>query len=234
MIKAVFFDLYNTLLGYEPSREEIEAQILSSFGIEVAPEALHRPLLKADEFFFTENALLKMNERSKDDVTALYTRYQTVLLKEAGIEPSRELIGGILRKWQTVKFKQVLYDDVLPTLNELKGRGLILGLISNIDRDITALFDELGLAPLLEVIVTSQETGHTKPHPAIFQEALRRARVKPQETMFVGDQYQIDVLGAEKVGMKGVLIDRGDHFNENEVGDHLRIQNLHQLKEHLS
>ena len=232
MIKAVFFDLYNTLLGYEPSREKIEAQILSSFGIEVAPEALHRPLLKADEFFFTENALLRMSERSKEDVTALYARYQTVLLKEAGIEPSRGLIGGILRKWQTVKFKQVLYDDVLPALNELKGRGLILGLISNIDRDITPLFDELGLAPLLEVIVTSQETGHTKPHPAIFQEALRRARVKPQETMFVGDQYQIDVLGAEKVGMKGVLIDRGDHFNE--VSDHLRIHNLHQLKEHLS
>ena len=231
MIKAVFFDLYNTLIGYDPPRQEIEAQALSDFGIEVEPDSLHRPMLTADEFFYQENARNPLSKRSPEDVKTLYAQYQTILLKEAGIEPSAELIGGIISKWQRFNPKQVLFDDVVPTLSQLKDRGLTLGLISNIDRDITPLFEELGLASLLQVIVTSQEAGHPKPHPAIFQEALKRARVKPPEAMFVGDQYQVDVLGAEGAGLKGVLLDRGGYFTE--VTDHLRIQSLHQLLEHL-
>lgn len=231
MIKAVFFDLYNTLVGYDPPREELEARALGDFGIKVEPAALSRPMLKADEFFFQENARLRVSERPREEVQSLYAQYQVVLLKEAGIEPTDELIGGILRKWQQLKFKQVLFDDVLPTLTELKERDLILGLISNIDSDITPLFNELGLTPLLQIIVTSLEAGYAKPHPAIFKEALKRAQVEPEEAMFIGDQYQIDVLGAESVGMQGVLIDRGDHFDG--AGDQLRIQSLRQLTEHL-
>jgi putative hydrolase of the HAD superfamily len=52
MIKAVFFDLYQTLVRYEPPREEIEAKVLKNFGIEVTPEALVRPIIVADEFIY--------------------------------------------------------------------------------------------------------------------------------------------------------------------------------------
>ena len=50
MIKAIFFDLYNTLVTYDPPREEIEARVLKDFGIEVSPEVLLRPILTADDF----------------------------------------------------------------------------------------------------------------------------------------------------------------------------------------
>jgi FMN phosphatase YigB (HAD superfamily) len=56
--------------------------------------------------------------------------------------------------------------------------------------------------------------------------------VKAGEALFVGDQYQIDVLGAEKAGLKGLLLDRGGHFKG--VGDCPYIRNLNQLDEHLS
>ena len=231
MIRAVFFDLYNTLVGHDPPREELEAKALNEFGIKVEAAALRRPLLKADEFFFEENARARINDRPKEAIQSIYAQYQAVLLTEAGIEPSRELIGGIMRQWQQVNFKQVLYDDVLPTLKELKERDYILGLISNIDSDIVPLLNKLKLAPLLEIIVTSLETGYTKPHPTIFNEALKRAHVVPPEAMFVGDQYKIDVVGAANVGMQGVLIDRYNHFEED--SQYLRIQNLFKLMEHL-
>ncbi len=56
MIKAVFFDLYHTLVRYDPPREELQAKVLKDFGIEVKPELFRRPLVIADEFIYQEIA----------------------------------------------------------------------------------------------------------------------------------------------------------------------------------
>ena len=231
MIKAVFFDLYHTLVRFEPPREELQAKALKDFGIDVTPEVFRRPLVTADEFIYQEIAHTPLSKRSEEDKMALYARYQEILLKEAGIEASEQLILGLLSKMRQFNMKLVLFDDVMPALTSLKNRGLILGLISNVDHDIAPLLDELGLPSLLQVVVTSQDAGFNKPQPEIFQEALRQAGVQASEAMYVGDQYQIDVGGANKAGMKGVLLDRGDYF-ENTT-DCPRIQSLAQVVEHL-
>ncbi len=231
MIKAVFFDLYQTLVGYNPPREEIGARVLRDFGIEIKPEELSRPMTVADEYFITENARSPIRQRSPEDRAAAFTRYQALMLKEAGVKSSPKLIATIIDKWRNSSFKLVLFDDVTPVLVSLKQRGLVLGLISNVDSDITPILKDLGLAPLMDVVATSLDTGHTKPQPEIFREAVTRAGVKAGEALFVGDQYQIDVLGAEKAGLKGLLLDRGGHFKG--VGDCPYIRNLNQLDEHL-
>jgi putative hydrolase of the HAD superfamily len=133
---------------------------------------------------------------------------------------------------QQVKFERVLFDDVLPALEQLKQNGIILGLISNIDSDITPLFDKLGLTPLLQVVVTSRDSGYHKPQPEIFKEAARQAGVKVDESMYIGDQYQIDVLGAKGAGMQGVLLDRNGYFNEDTK--ELIIKDFYQLVDYLS
>jgi len=231
MIKAVFFDLYNTLVGYNPPREEIQARVLKDFGIEVSPEALLRPIITADDFIYQEHARFPLSKRSKEETMALYTQYQEIILREAGLDTSPELIAGILKKWMHSDFKMVLYDDVAPTLTHLKELGLILGLISNVDRDITPLYQELGLSAWLQVVVTSQEVGFNKPHPRIFQEALKQAGVKPSEAIYVGDQHQFDVVGANGAGMRGILLDRGGFFED--VTDCPRIRSLTQIAEYL-
>jgi putative hydrolase of the HAD superfamily len=232
MIKTVFFDLYHTLICYDPPQEETLAKVLSELGIEVTPEALRLPIVAADEFIYKEHSRLPISKRSEEDRRALFAQYQAMLLKEAGIEPTSELIGNILSRMHKIKFNRVLFDDVLPALAELKKKGLILGLISNVDSDITPLLDKLGLSQLLQVVVTSQETGYMKPQLEIFKEAARQADVKIQESMYVGDQYQIDALGAKKAGMQGILIDRNNYFND--ANETLKIKNLYQLVEYLS
>jgi len=232
VIKAVFFDLYNTLVTYDPPREEIEARILKEFGIEVSPESLLRPITIADDFIYKEHARLPMSKRSKEETTALYIQYHGIVLKEAGIEASKELIAGILGKWMSFDLKMVLFDDVVPALTDLKERGLVLGLISNVDRDIAPFYQGLGLSAWLQVMVTSQEVGFNKPHPEIFQAALKQAGVKPSEAIYVGDQYQIDVVGASKVGMLGILLDRGGFFEE--ITDCPKVRRLTEVAEHLS
>lgn len=231
MIKAVFFDLYNTLVGYDPPREEIHARVLKDFGIKVSPEALLRPVMAADAFIYQEHARYSLAKRSKEEIIAVYTQYHEIILREAGLDVSPELIAGILKKWMSSDYKMVLFDDVAPTLTQLKERGLILGLISNVDRDITPLYQEVGLSAWLQAVVTSQEAGFSKPHPGIFQAALKKAGVKPSEAIYVGDQYQFDVVGANKAGMQGILLDRNGFFED--ITDCPRIRSLTEVVEYL-
>jgi len=231
MIKAVFFDLYHTLVRYEPPQEELEAEVLKGFGIKVSPEVFRRPFVTADEFIYQEIARRPLSQRSQEEKMALYAQYQEIVLKEAGIEASEKLLSDLLEKMQQYKMKLVLFDDVAPSLSDLKERGLVLGLISNVEKDMTDTLNELGLPSWLDIVVTSLDSGFSKPRPEIFQEALRRADVKPSEAIYVGDQYQVDCVGADHAGMKGILLDRYGYFAE--IHDCLRIRSLTGVLEHL-
>ena len=224
MIKAVFFDLYQTLVRYEPPREEIEAKVLKDFGIDVSPAALARPIIVADEFIYNEIARRALSQRSKEEKIALYAQYQEVVLREAGIKCSQKVILSLLGAMQQSRMDLVLFDDVASVLADLKEKGLILGLISNIEQDMTETLTGLGLSTWLAIVVTSQDTGFNKPKPEIFREALRRAKVKPSEAIYIGDQYQVDVIGARGAGMKAILLDRGDYYQE--ITDCPRIKSL--------
>jgi len=231
MIKAVFFDLYYTLVRYEPPQEELQAQALKDFGINASPEIFRRPLITANEFIYQEIAHRPLSQRSQEEKMAIYAQYQRILLEEAGIEADEKLVLAMLGKMQQFKMKLVLFDDVAPALNDLKGKGLILGLISNVEQDMTKTLNELGLPSWLDIVVTSQDSGFNKPQPEIFQEALRQAGVQPAEAMYVGDQYQVDVIGANRAGMKGVLLDRHGYFEE--ITDCPRIRSLTEVAAHL-
>jgi putative hydrolase of the HAD superfamily len=119
----------------------------------------------------------------------------------------------------------VLYGDVPLTLKTLKQRGLILGLISNL------YISRAGLKPYLDLVVTSKEAGANKPEPPIFLLALDRAGVNASEAVYVGDQYNIDVVGARGVGINPVLIDRYDLMPG--VSDCPRIHSLTELSQYL-
>ena len=231
MIKAVFFDLYHTLVRYEPPREELQSKALKDLGIDVKPEALRRPLVAADEFIYQEIARCPLSKRSDEDKMALYMQYERVMLREAGVEASEQLVLGLLGKMREVDMKLVPFDDVVPALTDLKDRGLTLGLISNVEKDITPLLNKLGLSALLQVVVTSLDAGFGKPQPEIFQAALKMAGIQASEAIYVGDQYQVDIGGANKAGMKGVLLDRGGYMEE--TADCPRVQSLSQIVEHL-
>ena len=231
MIKSAFFDLYQTLVRYDPPREELQSRALKDFDINVRPEVFRRPIVIADQFMYQQLARSPLGQRSDEDKLALYAQYQEILLKEAGVKASRQLILGVLGKMRQFDMKLAIFDDVVPALTYLKDRGIVLGLISNVDRDVTPLLGELGLAPLLQVIVTSQEVGWNKPQPEIFYEALRRAMMQASEAIYVGDQYEIDIVGASNAGIKGLLLDRGGYVEG--TLDCPKIYSLSQVAEYL-
>lgn len=208
MIKAVFFDFYNTLVRFDPPREDLQRQALSEFGIEVPREGLLRGYAAADRFWSQENARSAVQTRTPEEQLQVYSQYEKIILEQAGHEVSLELAGRIFGRLRQLNRGLALHDDVMPTLALLQPRGLTLGLLSNIHRDLEELCQKLGLSSYFNFLLTSQEVGAEKPHPPIFLAALEKAQVQPQEAMHVGDQYYSDVLGAQGVGIKAILLDR--------------------------
>ena len=107
-----------------------------------------------------------------------------------------------------------IYDDVLPTLAELRAYGLRLGLVSNTGRDLEQFVRHHGLD--VDAALASGAHGKTKPHPTIFLAVLERLEVEPAEAVMVGDSLEEDVEGARALGMRGLLVDREDRYPEVE------------------
>jgi HAD superfamily hydrolase (TIGR01662 family) len=92
-------------------------------------------------------------------------------------------------------------------LDALRSRGLRLGLVSNTASPqwlMQPVLEQQGLVERLDAIVLSSEVGKRKPHPAIFERALEELGVQAEESLFVGDRVEADILGASRVGMKTV------------------------------
>jgi len=228
VIKAVFFDFFNTLANYHPPREQLQAAACREFGIEVEPQALREALFAGDLFYDQEIAHLPPSKRSETERMALYARYEAKILEGVGVDVSEEEALKIMAKFGALMSEAgarfVLFDDAEPALALLRSKGLTLGLISNIDRDLSSTYDELGLSSSLDVLVTSLAVGAAKPDPAIFRIALERAGVDASEAIHVGDMYHSDIMGARSAGIRPLLIDR-DGLHQG-ISDCPRISSL--------
>jgi putative hydrolase of the HAD superfamily len=91
-------------------------------------------------------------------------------------------------------------------LEGLREAGLRLGVVSNADGRVARYLETAGLADCFEVILDSAVVGIEKPDPRIFELACRELGVSPEETVYVGDTYEVDVLGARAAGIRAVLL----------------------------
>jgi len=107
-----------------------------------------------------------------------------------------------------------IFEDVLPTLAELRSHDLKLGLVSNTGRDLDAFIRHHGLD--VDAAISSGMHGKTKPHPTIFRAALERLDVEPPQAAMVGDSIDDDVEGAKAVGIRALLLDRENRYPEVE------------------
>jgi putative hydrolase of the HAD superfamily len=101
-----------------------------------------------------------------------------------------------------------LYEDVPAALRRLHSRGLRIGLISNTHRCLVSFQSHFDLEGLIAGAVSSSEHGYMKPHPSIFEAALKLVGVEAREALMVGDSLAHDIEGARRLGMRGILLSR--------------------------
>jgi putative hydrolase of the HAD superfamily len=208
MTRAVFFDVGNTLLYPYPSVSEVCRQVLAEAGhvrdlhaidsLMPLVDAYYEDRYREDDTFWTDEG----------ETSGVWVGMYSLLARRLGLEEDAEHLArrvydefGRADRWRA-------YNDVLPAIMRLKERGHLIGVISNWDGRLSTLLDGLGIAEMLDTIVSSAEVGLHKPDPRIFELACERVGVAPHEAVHVGDHHYADVLGASAVGMTPVLIDR--------------------------
>jgi putative hydrolase of the HAD superfamily len=139
-------------------------------------------------------------ERARVYLEALFTR--------AGVPAARmEEVSACL---QRLHHERNLWcrtaDGTREALDRLRSAGLGLGVVSNSDGRVEEALEAAGLRDRFGVVLDSSRVGVEKPDPAIFRAALAALGVRPEEALYVGDLYEVDVVGARAAGMEAVLL----------------------------
>ena len=219
MIKAVIFDLDNTLVDFMRMKEA---------AIDAAVDAM-------------VDAGLKMSKQEAKD--QIYKIYQ-----EEGIEYQRvfdrflkEQLGGIDYKIHAaaiVGYRRareaalVLYPHVNMTLTELVKRGIKLAVLSDAPRLQAWLrLCSLQLHHIFDFVLTFEDTGERKPSEIPFRKLLSLLKVAPSEALMVGDWPERDMVGAKKVGIKTVFARYGNAFATKDSGADFEIDDISEILE---
>jgi HAD superfamily hydrolase (TIGR01549 family) len=135
----------------------------------------------------------------------------TQVLRALGLHGDLESLSvRVTREWSDHQELR-LFDDVVPTLEELSAREIQLGIVSQnlaSSASLTAELRRLGVVDFFSVVLTSEECGYDKPDSRLFLRASELIGIPPRDLTHVGDDYDRDVLGARNAGITPILIDR--------------------------
>ena len=201
-VRAVFFDVDFTLIYPGPTFQgEGYQRFCARHGIEVDPARFTDAVLGASEILNEEQ-----DHVYDPDIFVRYTRKIIEGMGGTGSQLDACAIE-IYDEWAACQHF-VLYDDVTPVLKDLASRGIKVGLISNSHRSMASFQQYFELHGLIAAALSSSEHGYLKPHPSIFESALKLLDVTAAESVMVGDSVAHDIEGARRVGMRGILVHR--------------------------
>ncbi len=221
--RAVFFDVDFTLIYPGPMfRGEGYRAFAARYGMTIDPSKFEAGVASAAPVL-----------NSPDDVynPEIFIAYTSHIIEVMGgtgphlDDCSRE----IYREWAACQHFE-MYDDVAPVLQQLFDAGLRIGLISNTHRCLASFQSHFELQGLISATVSSSDHGLMKPHPSIFSAALQLLDVEASQALMVGDSFKHDVIGAMNVGMRAVLLNRGDNAAPAVAADR-PVPVIHSLRE---
>lgn len=201
MTRAIFFDVDFTLIHPGPAFQgHGYREFCARHGVEVDPARFDASVADA-------SALLHVEGGAYDP--GIFVEYTARIIEGMGgsgpgvVEAARDIYD----EWSACHHF-TMYEEVPEVLRGLHADGYTIGLISNTQRPLRTFEQHFDLEGLFSVALSSSEHGYMKPHPSIFQEALRRVNVSPEQAMMVGDSVPHDIEGARRLGMRSVLVAR--------------------------
>jgi len=228
-IGVVFFDAANTLFHVKGSVADIYVRHAVQFGFTQNPDSLasvqrafSRAFAEAPPPIFaaTAPAQLKQSERLWwfDIVHNVFYR--------VGMFPRfDEFFDQVFQVFEDPRSWE-LYPDTIVTLERLKERDVELGIVSNFDSRLFSVMRGLGIDHLFDTVTISSLAQAAKPAPKIFQVALEKHALDPNEALHVGDSFREDVEGAKRAGVHAVLLDREGTSQSAEVQSIRRLDEL--------
>ena len=229
MVKVVFLDFYKTLYFHRWTLEENLRRIAARYRIEINWERFET----AQESLFADTAVFDPATYSLMESLITIMKRECEFIRELGIREHAEQIAWELLQSGHFLFAAnsgTLYSDVVPTLQRLQDAGFKLAIVSNWESPLDPLTERLGIADYFDVITASHDVRvrSEKPDPHIFNHTLEAISVSAEEVVHVGDTYEADIVGAQNVGIRPILLDR-DGTQAGRWGE--TIQSLSELPE---
>jgi len=204
MIRGVFFDAGNTVVfpDYDIYRD---IALAAGAGAGVRLDDVVTAEARARTAF--ERAVA---ESSNGGVIRYWSVYYTPFYERLGV-PADALAGAIERTRaandEGLGIWKVPVEGLEDTVGALRRRGLAVGIVSNSDGRLERRLGEIGIRDHFDFVIDSAVVGVSKPDPEIFRMALGRAGLGAADVVYVGDYYEVDVVGARAAGMAPVLFD---------------------------
>lgn len=228
-IETIIFDLDGTLRHNLPSANDIQLEFLSQLGIQNSLQDqkkgarwVHYYWAQSAELFSDLGKYGEMN----DEFWGNYSyRYLQVLIEEdrQAFEIAPLLSAHMLNNFTS---QDHVYPCVPETLAALKAGGYNLGLVSNRSNPCQEYCETLGLIDYFQFAYVAAEVDAWKPDPRIFDRALHLTGSKPENTVYVGDNYFADVRGAMNAGIQPILYDPKSIFPDVECTKIRQIKEL--------
>jgi putative hydrolase of the HAD superfamily len=204
VVHAVFFDVDFTLIYPGPTLRGQGYQFFCArHGVAVDPMLFQTAVERSA-------SILDHAADQTYDAQVFIDSTRSIIEHMGGQGPgAAEAASEIYREWAACHHF-FLYDDVESCLKQLAGAGIKIGLISNTHRSLAAFASHFELEGLISASVSSSEHGYLKPHPSIFEAAMKALGVTAAESVMVGDSVKHDIEGARQVGMAAILVRRTD------------------------
>ena len=218
MLKGVLFDVDFTIAKPGPELgPEGYRRLGERFGLQLDPERYAAAREQAVE------GIRRHPELEHDEEIWIAFTERIIRGMGGASDSAYECAVAMTRAWEHAEHFE-LFEDALPVLEDLRSRGLKLGLVSNTGRDLDAFVAHHALR--VDAAIGSGAFGRTKPHPAIFRAVLERLEVDPEDAAMVGDSIEDDIDGARAAGIeRAFLLDRDGRFPdaENRLPDLLAL-----------
>jgi putative hydrolase of the HAD superfamily len=203
VLRAVFLDVGNTLVRERPSRFEIYALCARAHGLPVTTERMNELMRAAHRELPREIAgAWRYTDRWFEAYIERIFGAELGLPRERLAELSRELFA---RFADPTTFE--LFPGALELCEELRARGLVVGLVSNWSWRLPRLIEDLGLGARTDFVLCSALERLEKPDEEFFRRALARAGARADEALHAGDDLEKDFNGALRAGLRAVLVD---------------------------
>jgi putative hydrolase of the HAD superfamily len=199
LIRAVLFDAGNTLVFLD--YERMAVGVGRALGLALTGDGL--AVHAGEAASAMEAATGTDRDRAAVYLEALFRLAGVPSARMAEVSECLRQMHGELHLWCSV------HEHTHDALARLRAAGLRLGIVSNSDGRVDQALSAAGLREYFDVVIDSSIFGTEKPDPAIFRAALEALDVAPEEALFVGDLYDVDVLGARAAGMEAVLLTPG-------------------------